>query len=124
MKQNLHHRLRILTVLVAYVLMFGGIISIFSIPFAASLALITIGLAIGLLSDRTKISMTRSSWFVLLGGCAIILLCFLILAGEERFRNVRPSPSCFIPAWFTLFHGFRHIRSLVLRYRRHDDAIA
>lgn len=112
---------RIVALAVGYIIAMVGVLSFFTIPFYASLALMAVGTIIGLLSDRTKMPMTRSSWVVLLSGCMLIF-CVLAFFGEDRIRRWTPFPAGYIPAWFGCFQGFRHIRHLVLRHQRHEPA--
>jgi hypothetical protein len=112
MKQNFSVWFRIAAVAIAYIIMMAGVLSVFSIPFYATLLLMAVGTVIALLSDRTKIPMTRSSWIVLIAGCAVIY-CVLALFGNDRIHHWTPFPAGYIPAWFAVFHGFRHIRYLI-----------
>jgi hypothetical protein len=114
MKQNATSWSRVAALGVGYFVTLAGVLSIFSIPLYTSLLLIAVGTVILLLSDRTKIPMTRSSWLVLLAGCGLIL-CALALFGEDRIRHWTPFPAGYIPAWVACFHGFRHVRYAVLR---------
>jgi len=108
---------RIVAVAIGYFVTILGVLSIFTIPIYASLPLMVIGAAIVLLSDRTKIPMTRSSWIVLLAGCVLIYL-LLAFFGDDRIHHWKPFPAGYIPAWFGVFGGFRHIRYLILHFKR------
>jgi hypothetical protein len=66
---------RIVALSIGYSVTVAGALSIFSIPWYATLGLLAVGAVIGLLSDRTKIPMTRSSWIVLLAGFLLIFAC-------------------------------------------------
>ena len=114
---------RVVALATGYVVAVVGVLSIFTIPFYASLVLMAVGTVIALLSDRANISMTRSSWIVLLAGC-ILILCVLALFGENRVRHWTPFPAGYIPAWFGCFNGFRQVRHLILYHHRHEDIAA
>ena len=123
MKPNTAPWPRIVALAIGYVVAIVGVLSFFSIPFYASLALMALGTVIGLLADRTKIPMTRNSWIVLLAGC-VLIFCVLAFFGQERIRHWTPFPAGYIPAWFGFFHGFRHVRYLVSHVERvHDVAV-
>jgi hypothetical protein len=123
MNTNTTPSFRVVALAIGYVVAMVGVLSIFTIPFYASLVLMAVGTVIALLSDRTKIPMTRGSWVVLLAGC-VLIFCVLALVGEDHIRHWTPFPAGYIPAWFGCFHGFRHVRHLILRHQRHEDVAA
>jgi hypothetical protein len=113
----------VVAVAIGYIVALVGVLSVFSIPVYASLHIMAVGTGIGILADRTKIPLTRSSWIVLLAGC-VLIFCVLALFGEDRTRHWKPFPAGYMPAWFACFLGFRHIRYLILHMERgHDDAV-
>jgi hypothetical protein len=114
---------RVVALAIGYIVTVAGVLSIFTIPFYASLVLMAVGAAITLLSDRTKIPMTGSAWVVLLAGC-VLIFCVLALFGQDRIRHWTPFPAGYIPAWFGIFHGLRHVRRLVLQSQKHEDVAA
>jgi hypothetical protein len=113
----------VVAVAIGYIVLSAGVLSVFSIPFYASLLVMAVGTGIAILSDRTKIPTTRSSWIVLLAGC-VLIFCVLALFGDERIRHWKPFPAGYIPAWFACFHGFRHIRHLILHIEIGHDVAA
>ncbi len=123
MKHNAISWSGIVALAISYIMVVIGVLSIFSISFYGSVALIAAGTVMGLLIDRTKIPMTRSSWIISLAGCAM-MFCILALVGEDGLRQWRPLPGLYIPAWIVLFHGSRHVRYLVLHHQRHEDVAA
>ena len=88
---------RVVALAIGYIVTLAGVLSIFTIPFYASLALMAVGAVIALLSDGTKIPMTRNSWIVLLAGC-VLIFCVLTLFGQDRIRNWTPFPAGYLPA--------------------------
>jgi hypothetical protein len=122
MTEDTPSRLRIVTLTVGYILMCVGVLSILTVPIYVSLIMFAVGIVIGSLSSRAKVPTTRSSWIVSLAGCAVI---FVVLAcfGQETFRHWRLFPATYIPAWFTCFYGFRHVRHLILSTER-DTKVA
>jgi hypothetical protein len=114
---------RVVSLAVGYIVTLVGVLSVFSIPFYASLLLFAVGAVIALLSDRTKIPMTPSSWIVLLAGGGLI---FGVLAwfGDDRIHHWRPFPAGYIPAWIFSFGAFRHVRYLISHNRRVHHVVA
>lgn len=123
MNQNATSLFRIVGLAIGYIITLIGVLSVLSIPIYASLLLLVVGAVISLLSDRTKIPMTRSSWVVLIAGCGLIF-CVLALFGNERIHHWRPFPAGYIPAWFFGFHAFRHVRLLISHMARVRNAVA
>jgi len=67
-------RSRITAVALGYIVMLAGALSLFTLSFYSTFGLLAIGTAITLLSDRTSIPMTRTSWTLLLAGFVVIFL--------------------------------------------------
>ena len=113
MKTNPVSRPRIVGVIISYIALLAGVLSIFAVPIYVSLTLMVVGAGIGLVSDHTKIPMSRIAWIVLIGGW-VLILCIVGLYGHDRILHWRPHPAGYIPAWAILFHGVRHVRHLIL----------
>jgi hypothetical protein len=116
-------RSRITAVALGYIVMLAGALSLFTLSFYSTFGLLAIGTAITLLSDRTSIPMTRTSWTLLLAGF-VVIFCVLSLFGQERIRHWTPFPAGYIPAWMAIFHGFRHIRHLLLQQQKKEPVVS
>jgi hypothetical protein len=114
---------RVAAVALGYIVSLVAVLSLFTISFYATFGLLAIGTVITLLSDRTNIPMTRTSWIVLLAGF-VLIYCVLFSFGDARVRHWTPHPAGYIPAWMAIFHGFRHIRHLLLQQQKQEQVVS